>query len=118
MVKGICSRERLPEDERSSGVCKVGIRRYNTGREKAQTMNNFCTLKRLNVPFASGGPILVQHSLNVGEQEICTVGADFCCLNTDSTVCKVKPEFCMPYYKHLGCDPTMTSLKKIEHQGI
>ena len=47
MVEGICSRERLPEDERSSGVCKVGIRRYNTGREKAQTMNNLKEMAEL-----------------------------------------------------------------------
>ena len=40
MVEGICLRERLPEDERSSGVCKVSIRRYNSSREKAQTMND------------------------------------------------------------------------------
>ena len=34
-IEGICSRERLPEDERSSGVCKFGIRRYNASRKKS-----------------------------------------------------------------------------------
>ena len=48
MVEGICSRERLPEDERSSGVCKVSsIRRYNSSREKAQTMNNLKEMAEL-----------------------------------------------------------------------
>ena len=47
MVEGICLRERLPEDERSSGVCKVGIRRYNASREKAQNMNNLKEIAEL-----------------------------------------------------------------------
>ena len=47
MVEGICSRERLQEDERSSGVCKVSIRRYNSSREKAQSMNNLKEMAEL-----------------------------------------------------------------------
>ena len=47
MVEGICSRERLPENERSRGVCKVNIRRYNSSREKAQSMNNLKEMAEL-----------------------------------------------------------------------
>ena len=44
----ICSRERLPEDERSSGVCKVGIGgTMPVGKNRAQTMHNLKEMSEL-----------------------------------------------------------------------
>ncbi len=57
-------------------------------------------------PSAGGGPILVQHSPNVGKPGICTIEAGFCCLNTGNPV---NPEVSVLYFKHLGWDRTMTS---------